>query len=855
MKCNRVFYCILIILLSIGINPALSQMRRQVILKDNWFVKKIPPLSKLTGEIPADFSKTEAGWYKTAMPAQVQELVLKDGDLPDPHYGDNAAKWSEVFEQDWIYTTRFISPDTPNEVYLCFNGLDTRADIILNGEKIAECNNMFRHFRFAVKRLLKSGNKQNTLIVHFYSPVKYIADIASKIGKQSYADIKYLRKTHQDFGSYLGARPSFVKMGIFDDVYLDVVPASYFENVYVSSRLDKDFTTAKIIVCPDIKGMRNKKIKYQINSPEGNLIKQEVINAADTFAIEIDKPELWWPYTYGKPSLYTLSLALLNGSEEIDKQDIKVGIRDIKMLLKDMTTGDDRFGFIINGKSVFMNGACWAPQEGFTHVWNEARANRLLDLMVWGNMNILRVWGEGSVPGKSLYDECDRRGILIWQEFMTGGGMAYPLDFPGYRKNLEDEAENMIKLLRNHPSIAIWCGGNEHYLSNSSSSKKVKEPLGRELFEEIFPSRVTQFDPGRYYHPSSPWGGDNWPNGNYPLKGDFHDYSTIRYQPLATVPLFTSEACMVSPYSYRNMKLFMPEEELWPKDFTFRIDKPGKVAWPDGWQKHTTSDGWQKTGNIHDYIDIQNGEEACRIFGTAHGAYLQDRYERQRRGIPDGRPDGNRRSWGAMVWRLNDTWPMIYMSVIDYYLEPKIPYYFLKRACDPVLVSFEQTDESISTWVVNDSPNALHDSLIVELWTFEGIKKSQKKWNINLQPGQSKRVADLTSFYDIWKRREFFVARFGNRVVTHILYPEKYLLLPETNVQVKVTDNGITLTSPKFVKEVELYFEDTSGAVFSDNYFNLIPGEAKTVRIIYKPEGNKTLIIKGVNSQRTSVIL
>jgi beta-mannosidase len=855
MRRNIYSYSLLIILLSSGMNPVSALNRQQVILKDNWLVKEIKTDEKLPVQIPADFSKAGAGWYKTSMPKQVQELVLENGKLPDPHYGDNAAKWTEVFEQDWVYIKCFNSPESTNEILLCFNGLDTRADIILNGQKIAECNSMFRHFRFPVKKILKPHGKENILMLRFYSPTKYIGDIAAKIGKQSYTDIKYLRKTHQDFGSYLGARPNFLKMGIFDDVFLDVVPSSYFDDVYVRTILNEDYSSAKIIVCPDVKGNRSSKLKYILNSPDGKIIKQSVINVTDTFSIDVDKPEFWWPFTYGKPSLYQLSLSLLSGSEETDKQHINIGIRDVKMLLKDRTTGEDRFGFIINGKSVFMNGACWAPLEGFTHVWNEARANRLLDLMVWGNMNIVRVWGEGSIPGKSFYDECDKRGILVWQEFMTGGGMNYPLDYPGYRKNIEDEAENMIKLLRNHPSIAMWCGGNEHYLLNPSSSKHEKEPLGRELFEEIFPSRVTQFDPGRYYHSSSPWGGDNWPNGNYPLTGDFHDYSTIRYQSLATVPLFTSEACMVSPYSYHNMKLFMPEEELWPKDFTFKIDRPGKVAWPDGWQKHTTADGWQKTGSIQDYIDIQNCEEACRIFGTAHGVYLEDRYERQRRGVPDGQPDGNRRSWGAMAWRLNDTWPMIYMSVVDYYLEPKIPYYFLKRACDPVLVSFEQTTERISTWVTNDSAQSIQDSLIVELWTFDGIMKSRKVWNVNIQPGQSRRVADLTSFYDIGKRKEFFVARLGNRAVTHLLYPEKYLMLPETEINAIKTDRGITLTSAKFVKGVELYLEGTSGAVFSDNYFNLIPGEAKTIKILFKPEGSKILKIKGVNSLQTSLDL
>ena len=204
---------------------------------------------------------------------------------------------------------------------------------------------------------------------------------------------------------------------------------------------------------------------------------------------------------------------------------------------------------------------------------------------------------------------------------------------------------------------------------------------------------------------------------------------------------------------------------------------------------------------------------------------------------------------------MNDSWPIIYMSVVDYYLEPKIPYYFLKRACDPVLVSFEQTNERICTWVVNDSPQIVEDSLIIELWTFDGIMKSRKVWNTNLQPGQSKRVADLTGFYDIGKRKEFFVARLGNRVVTHLLWPEKYLILPDSEIKAVKTDQGITLSSAKFVKEVELYLDGTSGAVFSDNYFNLIPGESKTIKILVKPDGSKTLKIKGVNSILTTLIL
>ncbi|MFC2113673.1 glycoside hydrolase family 2 protein [Bacteroidota bacterium] len=375
----------------------------------------------------------------------------------------------------------------------------------------------------------------------------------------------------------------------------------------------------------------------------------------------------------------------------------------------------------------------------------------------------------------------------------------------------------------------------------------MSKPKGRELLQDIMPSLVSKFDPGRHFHPSSPWGGEDWPTGNYTLAGDYHDYWTYRFQPNATVPLFTGEVCMVSPYSLHHMKRFMPEEEIWPEDFRFSINQPGKIAWPDGWEKHRTTDAWEKIGKIQDYCDIENAADMCRVFGTAHGQYLRDRYERQRRGIPDGMPDGNRRSWGAAIWRLNDTWPIIYMSVIDYYLEPKIPYYFLKRACDPLLLTFEQTDERISSWVVNDSPEIVNDSLVVELWTFNGTMKRRLAWKVDLQPGESKRVANLTVFHEIRKRDEFFVASIEGREVTHLLWPEKYLNLSQAEIKAEWYGEKIVLRSDVFVKDVELHLEGTSGAIYSENFFNLVPGQSKEIRLLHDPGGDK-LIIKGVNS-------
>jgi len=428
------------------------------------------------------------------------------------------------------------------------------------------------------------------------------------------------------------------------------------------------------------------------------------------------------------------------------------------------------------------------------------------------------------------------------------------LNYKGFAEDIRAEITDNIIRFRNHPSIIIWCGGNEHYLGQKVVVENKKDPVGRELFEEIMPQLVKKHDPSRIFHPSSPWGGEDWHNGNSPLEGDWHDYATIRFMPLATVPLFTTEVCMVSPYSVNSMRKFMSEEDLWPAGFKYFIDKPGKIGWPEAWEYHTTGNGWQKLGRIQDYLDVQNADDLCRVTGSAHGEYLKERYENSRRGVVNGLPDGNRRSWGAAIWRFNDTWPIIYMSVIDYYLEPKIPYYFLKRACEPILISFEQTPEKICAWLVNDSSVTVIDSLIIELRSFNGRLTRRVAQKVELKPGEAKRVIDLTQFGEIQKRNEYLSGRFGNQTVSQLLYTEKFLNLPDAEIQIEKTSDGIILKSDKFVKEVALTIPNSSGAVFDDNYFNLLPGEVKNVRILDSSKGT-TIKAKGVNSSEVEMNL
>ncbi|MBA7536255.1 Beta-galactosidase [subsurface metagenome] len=744
-----------------------GQKRVKVDLDENWKVTSLIPTDD-PSITQVNLDDESLQWYKGDMPKQVQEFIFENGELPDPAVGDNAEKWVDVFEKDWIYQKEFKTPSFKGDIILCFDGLDTEVDVFLNGEKLAYCNNMHRRWRIPVAGKLMPPGEKNSLILRFYPPAKVIDKFNELYPDSEVVPRKYIRKTGSDFKSYLGAKPHFMKVGIFDDVYLDLLPESYFGDVHIQSFLNKDYSSAEIQIDSDIKNYENLTVEYQILQSENDLLTQGKASTSK-FTISIDNPELWYPMNFGNQPMYKIRMSLKDKGKLLDEAEVGFGIRDVKIVQEDEQSGKPLFCIQVNGEKVFMNGACWAPLHGFTHVWNEERADSLLRLMRLGNMNFLRVWGEGSIPGKSLFDFCDKNGIVLMMEFMTSAPLHQPIYDPGFRENITLEIEDEIKRFRNHPCIALWSGGNEHYLLHKSNLGDNTLPVGRALFQKIMPEAVEKFDPQRYFHPSSPWGGDEWINGNDPLTGDFHDYSTYRFMPLSSVPLFTTEVCMVSPYSVHNMRKFMSEEELWPQGFKFTIDRPGKKAWPPGWEHHSLGTAWEKSGRIQDYCDIQNVEDACRVFGMAHGQYLKERYERQRRGVPDGQIDEYRRSWGAAVWRLNDTWPMIYMSIIDYYLEPKIPYYYLKRACEPLLISFEHTDEKICVWVINDTPESVSDSLIVELISFDGKLMKRCSRRVDLKPSESERVIDLThEFYEILKRNEFLVARYGDQVKTHL---------------------------------------------------------------------------------------
>ena len=825
---------------------AWSGQRTTTVLRDNWNIKQLdtdkPDISALTHSA----ASPNGTWLSARMPAQVHEVLLRHGKISDPHISKNAADSAWVGDKDWAYACVFKSPDyDEGPVFLRFDGLDTLATAYINGHKIGEFNNMFRQYRVDVQKQLSPAGRDNVLLIVFSSPLRFINSVDRPEHHKNLPKHKWLRKSHGDFSSYLGVKPHAVKVGVFRDVLLDIPGNCWIEDVWVRPRLNANFKRATVEVNVDTGGAGGT-LDWILKELSGSQIKSGrtgLSGSACSFQVVVNDPKLWWPRTHGEQPLYQLDVALTSGNERVDNRSIRFGIRDVRPVLKDPTTGEKRFRFDVNGKPIFMRGACWAPLEGMTHCWDSKRAAGLLDLLEHGQMNVLRVWAEGHIPPQEFYDECDRRGIFVWQDFMFGYNM-HPSGESEFDENCRLEIEGMIRMLRNHPCILLWVGGNENHMG-WNFGKGTNPPIGLGLFHKIMPQACAKLDPDRLFHHSSPYGGRV---ANWPLEGDWHDYSTLKFVPEASVPLYASEVGRASAPSLSSMKLFLSDEELWPEGYDPAIRTPGRAAWPDMWQYRSVGGSWDKVGRVGDYCDPATAAELIRVLGMAHGEYLRDRIERERRGVPDGEPDGNRRCWGNMIWRLNDSWPIIYWSAIDYYLEPKIAYYFVRRAYDPVLISFERTQDRIAVWVVNDSPEPVSGKLRVNCLQFNGNSRGQLETPVTVAPGRAKRCLVTTDLGPVYLRREFLHATLGDRGAAYLLTGERYLHLPTARLTARAVGDKIEISTDVFARTVSLEMNGVASVAFEDSFFDMVPGQKRTIRVL-NPAGGKSVTISALNAR------
>lgn len=808
------------------------------------------------------------------LPAQAADVLLAHGKIEDPRQLNGARDCLWIAERDWVYRIEFPQPEDSDAVRLVCKGLDTVADLYLNGELIAQNRDMY----LALEKCL-SLKAENVLIIHFHSPHRYIAGLnLPEDWKGKVHPNRMLRKPHEDFNSFNGAFPYFTPVGIYDKVLLEVIDTARLADVDISADVDVDGHLGKVGV--SVRGVpaaetaqADLELRVRLLDPTGAVVAEQITcpyrevtcpqadaasGAVLAAQLEVSEPELWWPLGYGDQPLYTVEMELLAGGRVVDRAEREIGFRHLQM--------NADFNLRVNGRQVKLFGANFAPMEQFTHVWPAERVNRMMDLVENANCTTLRIWGPGAPYGDDFYTACDRRGILIWSELYHTWGM-FP-EGEAFYELCRREAIQHVRSLKHHASIFMWCGANEVHMG-SELMQPGQRLISQELYHKIYPAVCKELDPGRYYHIDSPHGGSF---ANDPDFGDSHGYTHFWFVRGADYPVILTENARWSPPLRKTLERYIGDRDaFWPEGFESRIrhtrlpqvgpgsltaglNNDGKVGQrdfsndkllPPSWKKLGKDGGItnRRAGPIGDFYDTGDTPDGLiyRI-GSAHGTFVRREIEKFRRGRPASEAHLPRRVQGHYWWRFNGTWPLIETELVDYLLEPKIAYYHFRRAQAPLLLSFE-FDNRGWLWGTNDSGQPFNGTVCLEFLPMGGGKPAHRfERACTLLPGESNILMNLDDA-GMFRRELVLHARLIDEDgcvrarTVDFAEIERNLLFPDARLELQqVGPDRILVRTDVFARSVELKASTPEGEAFGwdfeDNFFDLIPGEEHLVRIL-----------------------
>ncbi len=801
---------------------------KRTVLRQNWQLKRVERADLLSAKQLDRLFETQgegrdAVFEIDAMPAQVHDVLLHNKMIENPNIrGHNNDLWVDDYE--WVYRCRFAVDEPSLPSRLAFWGLDTFAKAYLNGEPVGEFDNAYMRHK---TDFLRNLQRENTLLLCFRSSKRVVGSVEIPEKYEGMVPgFAMTRAFRSGFQDYNGPIPTMIRCGIYAPVILEQTETLRIEEVKIDALPNENYTAGTVTASLTVEGGEGKKCLLSVCDSDGHPVaegKGEIAGGRVFLTATVENPRLWWPRTHGEPCCYRAEIRC--GGEDGDRAERTIAFRKIELV------GD--FDFRVNGRPLKLWGANLAHPDTLTNCHQSERMKRLLFLSELGNFNILRVWGEGEVYDEELYEECDRRGILIWHDFY----LCYSMygEEPDFMEKCRLEAEQLVKRLRHHPCILLWCGGNEMLLSRDYDFPG-KRCFGERIVREVFPEVCKKNDPIRYYHISSPTGGGF---ANDPSAGDTHGYTHLWFVPGRTYPVFLSENCRVSTPPMRTMKRMMTGEELWPDGYTAKVTRREKLRWPESWCRHNTNFGHLKLGPIEHYYDADTPEEMVYRIGAAHAEYIRRQVERFRRGYGAESAEKKRVTKGHMLWKLNNNSNIISYGVIDYFLEPYYPYYALKRAYEPLLLCCEFADHGY-VWLINDTQKEVRGTLEVKLFDMEANEYLDGfETDFDTKPDESKPVCSLDRFGQ-FKKRYIVCAKAlsdGGTIAscTDVFELERHLDYPEnTGLEIVRQGDELVVTARRFARCVELSGSedgDEFGWLFSDNYFDLLPGEEKRIAV------------------------
>ncbi|MEE0103654.1 MAG: glycoside hydrolase family 2 protein [Christensenellales bacterium] len=781
-------------------------------------------------------------WHSAHVPGSVYADLMADGTMPDPFWRENELDAFERMKKDYVYQRAFTVTEAQlahAHVELVCEGLDTLAHVSLNGHEIAFADNMHITWVWDVKEQLHTG--ENTLEIRFDSPIRYCAKKAEEAPGWESSDatpgFRHLRKAHCMFGWDWG--PRLPDAGIWRPIFLRTWDAARLENALMLQAHHDG--VVDVTIRPEIAG--ESAWSAEITAPDGEVMIIPKTTAAEQ-VVTIQNPQLWWPNGLGKQPLYRVTVRLAAG----DTRTWRIGLRTMTVSREKDEWGEE-FCHVVNGVKVFAMGADYIPEDNILARVTPERTRRLLEGCKAANFNAIRVWGGGYYPDDAFYDICDELGLLVWQDLMYACAF-YDLT-PDFERSIRVETHQNVARLRHHASLALICGNNEMEMFMAGANSALINHRTWEfvptyphhitdyvkMFEYILPAIVKETAPQTYWWPASPSSGGNFDAPNDENRGDNHYWDVWHGEkPFTEYRKFFFR--YVSEFGFQSFPCLKSVEQFTLPDdrniFSRVMERHQRNQAANGKILSYLSQTFRYPNSFDDLLYASQLMQAEAIrYGVEHW--------RRNRG----------RCMGAIIWQLNDIWPVASWASIDYYGRWKALHYAAKRFFAPVMISAEEEGElsqnpkineyhpaplekSFRLNVCNETLRDVTGEVVWALRTPDGAIVRQNQQTLTIPAMSAKWLdkvdcadASLTGHYISFA---FVVDNVAVSEGTCIFCAPKHFEFVDPRLTVETRGDTLLVTSHAYAKQVWLESEDAD-LLLDDNAFDMNPG-TKVVRVV-----------------------
>ena len=818
-------------------------------------------------------------WQAASVPGSVHHDLLVAGEIPNPYFERNSLLLEWIPARTWVYKKAFRAGDElrGKRVQLVFEGVDYEAQFFLNGDRLGDHVGMYTPAVFEVGELLRYDADNLLAVVIEPAPHEQ-----PQVGRTSKVRTHKSRMTYWwDFC------PRMIHAGIWQDVYLNVTGQVRIADAWVQPKLSDDHQRAELAVTVDLDALEAETVDVDVHlTLDGALVAEQRQTISVTpeqtrhdLSLTVEQPRLWYPNGYGDQPLYDVEITVTphasNGAvTPSDRRTVRVGIRKVELVANESADPSARpYTFVVNGRRVYIKGWNWVPLDVMYGVPQPDKLDHLLELARRAHVNLLRVWGGGLIETEAFYERCDRLGIMVWQEFIqsSSGIDNNPPTDPAFIDFMVREAEQIIPRKRNHPSLVMWCGGNELTAEGNIPLDDSHPMLG------ALKSVVERLDPERLWLPTSPTGrvfGNELANieADPTALHDVHgpwEYQGVRKQYELynrSTSLLHSEFGVEGITNLKTLNATIAPEHQLPVSLD-NVHWHHLGAW---WVKLPR---WREVfGNVTDVETLVRATQWMQAEGLRYALEADQRRKYQ--------------NSGTLPWQFNEPYPMAAStSAVDYYRQPKPAYYAVAQAYSPLHVSAKfasacwdgDTPFIAEIWGHSALYTSVSDArLNVRVLDMGGQVISEQSQTVTSPADSAVKLAAVSTSLDALQGDAFLLeiqlADANGALVASNRYTftrgdnlAPLLTLPPTELHVETEARGdqwsVTVTNTGNQTALGVWLEDNRAigspgyALFDSNYLCLLPQESRVVIVDWGriPAPERALDLSAWNAPRQTI--